>query len=411
VAGVFLFLAARRAFNDGTAAAAACLMLALNPNLLYLASIPMTEAVFLACLSALLYFSIRFRETQGWGALVGAALASAAASLARYEGWFLIPFTALYFLIAARKKRLAAALVFAGVASLGPLAWLAHNLYYYGNVLEFYNGGSSAKAIYQRALDAHMERYPGDHDWRKALDYLGNAVRLCAGWPLVVLGVAGSAIALLRRALWPLVLLGLVPVFYVLSLHSGGTPIFVPHLWPHAYYNTRYGITALPLLAFAAAALVTLAPGAWKKPLAALVVLGVIAPWIAYPRMEGWICWKESQVNSNARRAWTKQAAEYLRTNYHRGDGILTTVGDVAAVYQEAGIPMRETMNECNGDAWHDLARSARPVPTQKWAVAIAGDQVAGIIARAARSGPRYDLVKVISEKGASPVEIYRRQS
>ena len=100
-AGVFFFLAVRRAFNDGAAAAVACMMLALNPNLLYLQSIPMTEAVFLACLTALLYFTVRFRETQGWGAMAGAAVAAAAGSLTRYEGWFVIPFAALFFLIAA----------------------------------------------------------------------------------------------------------------------------------------------------------------------------------------------------------------------------------------------------------------------------------------------------------------------
>ncbi len=67
IAGLFVFLAARRVFNDGAAAAAATLMLALNPNLLYLASIPMTEPVFLACLAALLYFTVRFARDTGPG--------------------------------------------------------------------------------------------------------------------------------------------------------------------------------------------------------------------------------------------------------------------------------------------------------------------------------------------------------
>ena len=38
-------------------------LFALNPNLLYLQTTPMTEPPFFAALMALLYFSVRFRET------------------------------------------------------------------------------------------------------------------------------------------------------------------------------------------------------------------------------------------------------------------------------------------------------------------------------------------------------------
>jgi len=39
------------------------------------------------------------------------------------------------------------------------------------------------------------------------------------------------------------------------------------------------------------------------KALSALVVVAAgVAPWLAYPRAAGWICWKEAQANSEARR-------------------------------------------------------------------------------------------------------------
>src|ERR1017187_7024322 len=47
----------------------------------YLQSIPMTESLFSACLLALLYFTVRFRDTQGWGAVAGAGVAACAATL------------------------------------------------------------------------------------------------------------------------------------------------------------------------------------------------------------------------------------------------------------------------------------------------------------------------------------------
>ena len=53
VAGTFLYLAALRIFDSTPAAVAAAALFALNPNVLYLQAIPMTESLFWACLLAL----------------------------------------------------------------------------------------------------------------------------------------------------------------------------------------------------------------------------------------------------------------------------------------------------------------------------------------------------------------------
>jgi hypothetical protein len=409
LAGTFLFAAARRVFRSHAAAVTAVALLALNPNLLYLQSTPMNEPVFLAALAALLYFTVRFRESQALGSVACAGLAALAATLTRYEGWFLIPFVTLYFLLASRRRRWLAAFLFGALASLGPLCWLAHNWWFYGDFLEFYRGPYSARAIYQSALDAGMARYPGDHDWSKAWLQYRSAAGSCAGSPLVWLGAVGAVASLVRRSLWPLVLLALPPVFYLWSMHSAGTPIFVPYLWPHSYYNTRYGLAALPLLAFAAAALVAVTP-ARLRALAALLVVGAgTVGWIAYPRPDAWICWKESQVNSEGRRAWTREAAEFLRTHYHPGEGIITPFGNVTGIFREAGIPLRATLHEGNEPLWP--AAVARPdlFLWERWAVVVSGDKIATAILRSQRSGPRYDCVKIITIKGAPVIEIYRR--
>jgi hypothetical protein len=92
--GSFLFAAARRLFGDAAAFAATALW-ALNPNVLYLASIPMTETLASTCLLALLYFTARFAQTQGLGAVIGAGIAACAGTLTRYENWFVLPFAAV----------------------------------------------------------------------------------------------------------------------------------------------------------------------------------------------------------------------------------------------------------------------------------------------------------------------------
>src|SRR5260370_5951628 len=99
----------------------------------------MMEPVFLAGFMALLYFTILFRDTQSVGAVIGAALASLAASLSRYDAWFAIPFVALYFLVAARRRKLVMVGIFGMIAALGPLYWLAHEWGLYNYALAVFD--------------------------------------------------------------------------------------------------------------------------------------------------------------------------------------------------------------------------------------------------------------------------------
>jgi hypothetical protein len=409
--GVFFYLAVRRLFQSRAAALGAALLYALNPNLLYLQSIPMTEAVFLAGFAILLYSIVWHGQGGGFGAPLLGAVGATIASLTRYEGWFLLPFAALYFALGGKKITIGRGILFGVIASIGPLWWLAHNYWYYGDPLEFYHGYWSAKMIYQRALDAGMDKYPGDHDLAKAWQQFRAAVQLCAGASLAILGVAGIVTMAIRRAFAALALVLLPVAFYVWSIYSSGTPIFVPHLWPNSYYNSRYGLAAFPALVVCAASLVTLAKGRWQTILAVLIVGTALVPWLAYPRPEAWITWKESQVNSDARRAWTAEAAAYLKQHRKPHEGIFSALGDLAGIYREAGIPLRDVLQEGNNPHW--MAAQKRPdlFLREEWAVAISGDAVATTILKTNRTGPRYTCVKMITGKGAPVIEIYRRQS
>jgi hypothetical protein len=406
IAAIFLFAAAHRAFHSIPAAFAVMLVFALNPNMLYLSSTPMTEPVFAASVAALLFATLWFRDSQSIWALLLAAAASNAASLTRYEGWFLIPFASLYLLIVAKNKWLA--ILFGALASLAPLAWLAHNRFYDGDALEFYRGQWSALGIYKRQLAQGMAKYPGDHDWRKAIEYYSTAVELAIGWPALILGAAGVFAALWKRAWWPVLLLLLSPVFYVMGMHSTGNPIFVPTLWPHSWYNTRYALAALPLTAICAGALVSLLPRRWYFcwP-AALIVAG--APAVAWSLHPESICWKESEVNSVTRREWTRQAASYLAANYARGDGIIFPFGDMTGVLREAGIPIREGLYDGNGAAYGMALDRPDLFLQPRWALAYSGDRIATAILRGDKRGPRYRLVSTIIVKGAPVIEIYHR--
>ena len=411
IAGVFLYAAMRRATNSSAVALASLGLLALNPNLLYLQATPMTEPVFLAAFMALLYFTVLFHQTQSFAAVLGAAFASCAASLARYEGWFVIPFVAVYFLVAARKKRFAAALLFSSIAVLAPLYWFAHNWWLYSNPLEFYNGPYSAMSIYRRALAQNMAPYRGDHNWPMAALYYLTALRLCASLTAILIAIAGLAGVILKRVFWPVLFAALPPLFYVWSMHSGSTPIFVPTLWPFSYYNTRYALAALPLLAIAGGCLVLLLPQRWRPWIATAILIAAAVPWVIHRQPGDWVTWKESQRNSIARRAWTQKAAASLAASYRPGTGIITSFSELTGILREAGIPLREALYNGDEPAW--TAATLRPdfFLHEEWAVTMAGDPVATAIQTASlkKSGPRYHLVQTVKVKGAAVIEIYKR--
>ncbi len=410
----FLFAAARRAFSSTPAAFTTAALFALNPNMLYLQSTPMTEAMLAASLAALLWSTLWFRDSQSLGALLGAAAASNAASLTRYEGWFLIPFATLYLWIVARNKR--HAVLFAALAAIGPLAWLAHNQFYWHNALEFYNGPYSAQAIYQRQLARGMRPQPGSGNWLTAAYYYFAAAKLVLGAPLLALAGAGTLAALWRRAWWPLALLALPAAFYIWSIHSSGTPVFVPDLPPYSRYNTRYAIVMLPFAALAAGALVSVlsrvgqARGlrrTLRPPLATVLTLAlpllVVTTWLVADPLS--VCWTESRNASTARRQWITQAAEYLASEYRPGDGILFNFGDLAGVLRAAGIPYRESLYQDNGPAW-DAALADPAHAREQWAIAAAGDPVSQALANA----PTFPVRRQIIVEGAPVITIYHRQ-
>ena len=400
ISGLFFYLAAREAYANALAAAVAVACFALNPNTLYLASISMTEAVFLAGLAALVFALLRFRRTQETGMFALGLAASWWMSLTRYDGWFLIPFAGAGFALFAKRHRWGILIAFGALASLAPLYWMASNYWETSDALDFYRGPYSAAAI------QGGKPYEGYHDWKLAFEYYLTAAWWCTGWTLMITGVIGAACAIWKRCATVLVFLVLTPLFYVWSMHSsGGTPIHVPNLPPFSYYNTRYGIAVLPLCAVAAGAITIALPVRWRRWTILLPVLCLLG-WVI-TRRDGWICWKESEQNSIARRAWTQQGAEFLERNYRAGEGVLASFGDVTGIFCAARIPLRETLHEGNGPAWLATVSMPHLVHTETWAIAIKGSETFNSLNV---PGSVYQVVRVIRVAGAPDLLIYKRE-
>ncbi len=415
IAGTFFYLALRRSFGTRWAAAIGLACFALNPNLLYLASIPMNEAVFLAEAALALFAVAEFRHQaavgagkQSWWPVILAAIAICLATLTRYDGWILLPFAGGALAFGASRRRLLVFVVFCAIASLGPVYWLLHNRIVYDDWLEFYRGPYSALAIYHRGLDEGFKPYPGDHRFGVAFRYYWAAGRLCIGTPLFWIGILGAFAALWKRKGWAILFLAATPLSFIWNMYSGQVPIYMPHLYPFSYYNTRYGIAVLPLAAFAAAALVPWFPER-RRWIALAIPLAALSPWLLWPDPGNWICWKESQVNSAARRAWTQAAADYLRANYKDGDRILAPFGDISGIVSSMPLDLRNTIHEGNSAEWTAITGRLDLYHRPKWAIAQQGDFLAQAIDHANRKQTIYQPVLEIYTKGSPVLRVYRR--
>ena len=116
------------------------------------------------------------------------------------------------------------------------------------------------------------------------------------------------------------------------------------------------------------------------------------------------MCWKESQVNSETRRAWTHQTARYLTSHYQPGSGIFSTLGDLAGAFREAGIPFREVLQEGNEPEWQFAVSFPCMFLHEEWAVSMAKDSVAQAV-----TAPKYGRMETILVKDAPEIRIDKR--
>jgi hypothetical protein len=394
------------------AAWTAAAVYAANPNLIYMQSTAMGEALYLALFIWVVVFFSEFVRGDV-RALTKCGLCLAAACLTRYDGWFLAAGTMVGAVLSYCFKEVgsrdshpfgklragssksakggaasvgsasrSAVVGFVLIAAAAPALWLAYNGIVYRNPLEFENGPYSAKAIEKRTQGAGSEGHPGTGNvYVAGLYFLKSAqanlaenewlqrlwIVLAAGALTVMIsdrrkrvvegpgkdGTPGLAISPSR---WPLIFL-LVPVpFYALSIAYGGVPIFIPAWWPFTHYNVRYGLQLLPafaagvgILAYAAARSKQW-PKMWRRgALLGLFVIVVVS--YGFIWRAGPVCYEEAVINMRGRVALERQIAGWLHALPPKATLLMDLGGHPGAV-EQAGISLKRTINEGNHRVW-----------------------------------------------------------
>jgi 4-amino-4-deoxy-L-arabinose transferase-like glycosyltransferase len=389
----------------------------LSPNFLYLAGTPLTEplAIFWAVL--VVYELSRYREAGRLPALFGAAGAAFLGTLTRYEEWYVLPFAALFVLLARRQSwetRIRHALLFSLISGAGPMLWLFHNAWRFSSPLEFYNGPFSAQAIYAHQLATTAFRYPTDGNLLLSARYYMEDLKLVIGaWPLE-LAVLGLIAWVMNPRAWgrgAVAFLLLVPFpFYVHALAYAALPLYLPTLFPFTYYNLRYGIEMVPAVAlFPIFLLHAGLPRRLRYGLLAFFVAVLAGQ--SYSLLAGGAeelaVVKEGVLNTPCRSLRQQAVIRLLR---HRYDGkrLLVAAGKWPCVMPELGIPFRNTISEANRRYW----RALRPVAGKwvEWIIRGDGDSVDELMRAYPQAFADFDLLESDSFPNEGSVAVYRRR-
>lgn len=368
------------------AALAAPAIIALNPNVLYLQSTPMTEPLLfglsLLCVWLVGRWIDRDDAARGTAA---AGLALAALALTRYEGWLVAG--ALIGLAALARRR------FGINQSLALLPYLVAAL------LSFLLLGRGSTGVWFVASgffdpDPTLQHQVGRvilRVWQGTAD-LGGPVLLLTG----AAGTAIAAFALARgriAAALPLALLAVA----VLPLYAffQGHPFRIRYMVPLVVglgALSALAVAALPRRLQAAAALLLVAATAWQRT----------------PLDPGSPMVQEAQWETPFRLA-RRDVTQYLVREWD-GTPILASMGSLAHYMQEAsrdGFDISHFVHEGNGDLW----AAARRLPAHyvNWVLieerAEGGDELA---ARARRDDTFLSGMQRVAEGGG--VALYRRR-
>jgi hypothetical protein len=358
--------------------------------------------------------------------LLGASLVLVCAVFTRYDGWI---YAAAAWCIASwvviRRRNLRERLT--GIWLLGtvlvvmaPLVWMAYNAKQFHDPFDFLRGPYSARAIEARTSPSGAGHYMEYHRPAVATLYFLKAAELGAAVPyatqlIFLLSLAGTAFLWVRgrsAALTAASLLWLPLPFYAYSVAYGSVPLFIPVWFPHSWYNTRYGMEMLPAFAlFTAAALEGLArwrprfaPEGWERWVVPLAAALMVANSVLLLRA-GPLVFQEAVENSRTRIPFEQTLANWLRI-LPPGKTLLMNTSEHIGAVQQAGIPLRDIINE--GDYYEWNAALKDPAAKADYVIALDGDAVANAVAAHPRG---LTLLQIICSTGQPCARVYKAKT
>lgn len=354
---------------------------ALNPNILYMQTTPMTELPLIVFSLLSSYFFIKFmKEENTYVFLILAAFFGFLATLSRYDAWFLVLFEGLIILlryIRQRKnwsKMQGLFILFATPAFFGVLLWLFWDFAILGDPLYFSHSQFSANAQQHGWLQ--KGQLPAYKNIFISFLYYFVATMSNAGVVIFILSFFGIGQFLSNKKekfRYFYALLLLFPFFLnIFTLYIGQTIMFLPDITPITFewtlFNARYGVLMIPVIAFALGYLLHNISNKAKLIVIFLVLVQYALFGIGYTRV---ITLADGTVGLSAEKR--PDAEHWLATHYDHGLVLLDDYSRITSIIK-SNIPMQNVIYIGTKPYWNNSLQAPEKYAT--WIIMQRNDDV-----------------------------------
>lgn len=380
--------------NNKLAGIVAFLVFALNPNILYMQSTPMTELPLIAFFMLSSYFFILFiknhyqpskataTEAEQQASLLyllAAAFFGFLASLTRYDGWFLVLFEAVVLVALYAPKRSnwqtlkGHIVLFSTLAFFGIVLWFLWDFLILGDPLYFTNSEFSAKS--QQMAWLRRGELPAYH--QPILSFLYYLVTAMSNVGILAFFTAliGLYYFIKNKSIERLLMVAilLVPfLFYVVTLFMGQSVIFTPHITPVSFewrlFNVRYGLMMVPAAAFLIAYLFTKVSFAQRVVIVFVLILQSVLYLSNYSSVV-----TLTDGTTGLSRAKKVDAQAWIRKNYDTGLVLMDDYARSLSVIRTT-IPMKNVIYIGNKPYWEESLKEPEKYAT--WIIVQKDDMV-----------------------------------
>lgn len=364
------------------AAIVGSLVFACNLNMLYLQTTPMTEPIYIGIFSlSMFFFTLYLTKKRNTKYLLILGMLGFLQVLTRYDGWFVVVFQAMLIavneLFVMRKsiaESVGRVFLFAIPVSFGIGLWLLWNALIFGNPLFFAYGEYSAHS--QQLIFENRGELATRGDIITSIITYGQSLLHNIGVFVALLAVVSIVIFLrMKKVVLPIskrvVFLAFLfsPIlFNILALFLGFSVILTPPfsfgqnlLSLEPWFNIRYGLLALPLVAISIGFFAS-----WKK-LALAVAFLVIMVQAYYTYTYGIASLVDGTIGSSS--YYAVDMTEAVKTRVKPEDKVLMSLYSFNQVAFKSGIDLNQVVHEGVSRQWSQAQKN--PENYADWVVMI----------------------------------------
>ena len=353
---------------------AGVIVFVLNLNILYMQSTAMTELLLLGTMTASVYELIQWHREEKMNHLIKAGFWVMLATLIRYDGWFLLVYSAGLIVLHAFRKfgyktTEGMILLYGTLAGFGIALWFFWNLMIFGDPLYFAFGEYSANAQQTALEEAGI--LATKHNLPFSIQTYVYAMIYNVGLFATILSVIGMVMFWFDKKVKGSIRIAatalLAPfMFNIIALYLGHSVLFVQGLHGNSWFNVRYGLMMVPSIAVFVGYLLHRA----KNLRYILLGLLVFVSTIGIINQDA-VTIDDARVGASGKNV--EEASGWLRDNVTNQEGfVMIAVASHDAIIFSSGLPMTRFIHEGTGNYWTQA--TSHPSRWARWIVVRTND-------------------------------------